>query len=41
MNLHGYWQIDFGIVVDTIASDLEPLSATANRLIKLIEFSDT
>jgi uncharacterized protein with HEPN domain len=39
--IHGYWQIDFGIVVDTIASDLEPLWATANRLIELIECSDT
>ncbi|HEY7298702.1 MAG TPA: HepT-like ribonuclease domain-containing protein [Xanthobacteraceae bacterium] len=35
--IHGYWQIDFGIVANTIASDLEPLKATAYRLISLME----
>jgi uncharacterized protein with HEPN domain len=39
--VHGYWQIDFQIVAETIALDLEPLTTTANRLIELIERSDT
>jgi uncharacterized protein with HEPN domain len=34
---HGYWQIDFGVVADTIAVDLEPLKATTHRLISLME----
>ena len=34
--IHGYWQIDFRIVAETIASDLEPIKATAHRLIELI-----
>jgi uncharacterized protein with HEPN domain len=35
--IHGYWQIDFGVVADTIAVDLEPLKATTYRLISLME----
>ncbi len=35
--VHGYWQVDLGIVVDTIATDLEPLKAAAERLIAIIE----
>jgi uncharacterized protein with HEPN domain len=38
--VHGYWQIDLNIVAETIALDLEPLKATANRLIDLIERAD-
>jgi uncharacterized protein with HEPN domain len=38
--VHGYWQIDFHIVAETIALDLEPLKATAKRLIQLIERTD-
>src|SRR5271165_989057 len=34
--IHGYWQIDFRIVAETIALDLEPIKATAHRLIELI-----
>jgi uncharacterized protein with HEPN domain len=34
--VHGYWQIDFRIVVETIAVDLDPLKAAASRLISLI-----
>jgi uncharacterized protein with HEPN domain len=39
--VHGYWQIDFGIVAETIALDLEPLRATANRLIELVDRTQT
>jgi uncharacterized protein with HEPN domain len=35
--IHGYWQIDFEVVAETIVLDLGPLKATANRLIELIE----
>jgi uncharacterized protein with HEPN domain len=35
--IHGYWQIDFAIVVDTIATDLAPLKAAVQRLATLIE----
>jgi uncharacterized protein with HEPN domain len=35
--IHGYWQIDFQVVADTIATDLEPLKAAAQRLISLVE----
>ena len=38
--IHGYWQIDFQVVAETIEFDLEPLTATANRLIVLIERSE-
>lgn len=38
--IHGYWQIDFRIVAETIALDLEPLKATVRRLIDLIERTD-
>jgi uncharacterized protein with HEPN domain len=38
--VYGYWQIDLNIVAETIALDLEPLKATANRLIDLIERAD-
>ena len=36
-NVHGYWQIDFVTVARTVAVDLEPLKAAANRLITLLE----
>lgn len=35
--IHGYWQIDFKMIVETIESDLEPLKGAASRLISLIE----
>ncbi len=35
--IHGYWQIDFAIVVDTIKNDLEPLKTAAQRLMTLVE----
>jgi uncharacterized protein with HEPN domain len=38
--IHGYWQIDFRIVAQTIALDLEPIKATAHRLIELIGPTD-
>ena len=38
--IHGYWQIDFTTVVDTNATDLEPLRAVATRLIALVERSE-
>jgi uncharacterized protein with HEPN domain len=38
--IHGYWQIDFRIVAETIALDLEPIKATAHRLIELIGRTD-
>lgn len=34
--IHRYWQIDYGIVVDTIAKDLEPVKAATRRLIELV-----
>jgi uncharacterized protein with HEPN domain len=34
--IHSYWQIDFVIVVETIANDLEPLEAAARRLIEVV-----
>jgi uncharacterized protein with HEPN domain len=36
----GYWQIDFGIVAETIAFDLAPIKETASRLIELVKRSD-
>ena len=35
--VHGYWQIDFRVIVDTIENDLEPLKITTQRLIELAE----
>jgi uncharacterized protein with HEPN domain len=35
--VQGYWQVDFAIVVKTVALDLAPLKAAANRLIELLE----
>lgn len=35
--IHSYWQIDFVIVVDTVANDLEPLKVAARRLIELVD----
>jgi uncharacterized protein with HEPN domain len=35
--VHGYWQIDFKVIVDTVQEDLEPLKNTAQRLIELVE----
>ena len=37
--VHGYWQIDFGIVAETIAFDLA-IKETASRLIELVKRSD-
>lgn len=37
--VHGYWQIDLAVVVDTIASDLKPLKSAAKRLIETIQRS--
>jgi uncharacterized protein with HEPN domain len=34
--IHGYWQIDLGLVADTIARDLELLKMAAQRLIALV-----
>jgi uncharacterized protein with HEPN domain len=34
--IHSYWQIDFVIVVETIANDLEPLKVAARRLIEMV-----
>jgi uncharacterized protein with HEPN domain len=34
--VHSYWQIDFVIVVETIANDLEPLKTATRRLIELV-----
>jgi hypothetical protein len=39
-DMHGYWQIDFRIVAETIALDLGPLKETASRLIELVKRSD-
>jgi uncharacterized protein with HEPN domain len=39
--IHGYWQIDLEDVAETIALDLEPLKAAANRLIGLIERTES
>jgi uncharacterized protein with HEPN domain len=38
--IHGYWQIDFVIVAQTIAMDLEALEAAARRLIALVGRAD-
>jgi uncharacterized protein with HEPN domain len=38
--VHGYWQIDFAVVVDTIERDLPVLRAAASRLIGTIERAD-
>ena len=34
---HSYWQIDFGIVIDTIRNDLGALRAAAERLMLIVE----
>lgn len=34
--VHAYWQIDYGIVVDTVKNDLEPLKTATRRLIELV-----
>ena len=39
--IHGYWQIDFKLVVATIAMGLEPLEAAAHRLMPLVERTET
>jgi uncharacterized protein with HEPN domain len=31
-----YWRIDLGVVVDTVANDLQPLKAVAQRLIETL-----
>jgi uncharacterized protein with HEPN domain len=38
--VHAYWQIDYGIVADTIKSDLEPLKAATRRLIEIVNRDD-
>jgi len=38
--VHGYWQIDFDIVVGSIREDLAPLSAAAERLIEIVKSQD-
>jgi uncharacterized protein with HEPN domain len=35
--VHGYWQIDFAIIIDTVENDLEPLKTATQRLIELVE----
>ncbi len=35
--IHGYWQIDFVVIVNTVANDLDPLKAATRRLIALVE----
>ena len=35
--VHSYWQIDFGIVIDTIQNDLGVLRAAAERLMLIVE----
>ena len=35
--VHGYWQIDFRIIVDTLSHDLGPLQAAANRLLGMLQ----
>ena len=35
--IHGYWQIDYRVVAETIAMDLASLRAAAHRLISLIQ----
>jgi uncharacterized protein with HEPN domain len=37
--IHGYWQIDFAMVAETIALDLDPLKLVPQRLIALLETS--
>jgi uncharacterized protein with HEPN domain len=39
--IHGYWQVDLERVAETLALDLEPLKAVANRLIGLIERTES
>jgi len=38
--IHSYWQIDFGVVLDTIRNDLEPLMAASTRLISILEHAE-
>lgn len=35
--VHGYWQIDYNAVIDTIAEDLPTLAAAVQRLLSLVE----
>src|SRR5262245_12286329 len=37
--IHGYWQVDFAIVAETVAQDLAPLKRAATRLITLLDRS--
>jgi uncharacterized protein with HEPN domain len=39
--IHTYWRIDFVIVVDTIANDLEPLKAAVKHLLETVERNST
>jgi uncharacterized protein with HEPN domain len=34
--VHAYWQIDYGIVANTIRNDMEPLKTAIRRLIELV-----
>ncbi len=35
--IHGYWQIDFRIIVDTVAHDLGPLRTAARHLLDMLQ----
>lgn len=35
--VHGYWQIDFRVLTDTVNLDLEPLKSAVHRLIAILE----
>ena len=35
--VHGYWQIDYVVVVDTIVIDLPALTVAVQRLLLLVE----
>ncbi|MDQ2082097.1 DUF86 domain-containing protein [Xanthobacteraceae bacterium Astr-EGSB] len=37
---HGYWQIDFDVIADTITSDLRPLELAAMSLVEVISKAD-
>src|SRR4051794_25455009 len=38
--VHAYWQIDYVVVVDTISSDLGPLTMAVQQLLSLVERND-
>jgi uncharacterized protein with HEPN domain len=39
--VHGYWQVDYRVVVDTIRIDLGILTTAVQRLLLLIEQADS